>query len=138
MEFSIRKLSFIELTQVRLNAIIASGQGDIRPGSADDEKKTLAMIAVANRMQLDVVRYAVGTVTPKIVFAEEHGEPVPDGLIDASWIAGDLDWITEEVLSFSGFNDETSKRVEDLAKNDQSLASSTESQGDTGDSLTKS
>lgn len=105
MDFSIRKLSSIELSEVQLKAILASGYADVQASEAAGNQ--LAMTAITSRMMLEGVRHIAGTVTPKIVFAEEKGEPVPVGLIDASWITADLDWIAEQVLSFSGLSGTT-------------------------------
>jgi hypothetical protein len=114
-EFEIRMLTFIEFNEANISAVL--GTAMFSDKVEGELQKSIHGKAQDSKLRLDGLRLILdrGIVAPKIVFAEEKGETVPDGAIDARWIATDLPYIVDQILLWSGLSTEETKSAEELA-----------------------
>lgn len=123
VELRIRRLGIYELETANLNYILSIESLRTAPGKPTENEKTLGEIANDKLIQQSSLRYILSTTEPKIGFWEEQREEVPDGAIDASWIADDLGYIADQIIEFTGFTPENTAKVEGISKNENSPAS---------------
>jgi len=138
MTFTIRRLSFLELETARLNSIMGNPQAkNIKTDNSDP--MTLDKLAVYNQMSFDATKYMLGTARPRIVFCEQSGEDVPADAVDVTWLdAKDVEFLFREIERHSHLTEAADAQIEAFTKNAPSPASPIDSEGDTGDSRTKS
>ena len=125
--FRIRKLGVHELQAAKAGYVLGLPEqskmvpgGTVRINAAGEieDTRTLAERALTDLAALEGMRAMLATTDPAIVFCKEKRQAVPEGSVDASWIAKDIDWIAEQIVEFSGFNPVDEKAVEDLIKNE--------------------
>jgi hypothetical protein len=131
-KYLIRKLSAHEVMEANLNAIIGSMNGN----GQSPEIEGLMAVATANKMELSAARHVLehGVISPKIFFGDE--DATPEDQVHIRWLGQEPNWLTVEILKFSGHDDDSRKRMAELIKNEQSPVSSMPSAIGTGASLT--
>ena len=135
--YLIRKLSFHEVMQANVDAILGANE---KPptASAASKPEGIFAIALANKMEIAAQRHILeqGVITPRIDYGPE--ESTPDGALNIRWVGADAPWLAGEILKFSGMDPESAQKVQALIKNGASPVSSTPSADVTGDSPMRS
>jgi hypothetical protein len=84
---------------------------------------------------IDAVQYSLEKGAD-VFFGDEAA--TPDGKINANWIAPDQGFLSDEILKFSGLDDESSRKLKDLIKNGNGSGKPTLSPESSADSRTNS
>lgn len=111
--FQIHKLSQIDFSRAQIVPVIPVEDQKEEPQSPSILKRTL-----------DNVQYVLEKGA-RIFFGEES--KTPEGSICADWIAGDEGFLFEEIMKFSGLDQESRQKLEDLTKNEHGSETSTKS-----------
>lgn len=129
LEVTIRKLTFFEVTEANIVGLLSIDHPDLKkPLNENQNGPTLEQFVTEQRVKLIGLRTVLerGFIEPKICFNAEKGEPVPDGYVDATWIAEDLEYFAEQISLHSGVrNPEAEAKIDVLIKNGLSPASPT-------------
>lgn len=123
--YEIRRINQIDFNRHQLTTILP-----VLNETAEKSKEPNFLTRVVDSMQYVLERGA------DIFFGEESA--TPEGHIHANWIAGDEGFLSDEIMKFSGLDDETQAKLKDLLKNANGSGKSTPSAESSDDSQVNS